>query len=266
MMAPVPETRRGSGLKKLVSELYLGDTVRAHRFRYGLLVFDVTTVLFLIISSFFPHPLPVEIIDALIGLGIVLDFAARLWISRNRLAELVSPFGIADIVVIVSLLAPIVGEGLAFLRVARMLRLLRSYQLLKRLRQDFVFFRRNEQTILAALNLAIFMFAMTALVYETQHYTNERIANYADALYFTVTTLTTTGFGDVTLIGTSGKMISVLIMIFGVSLFLRLVQVVIRPSKVVHKCPRCGLMRHDHDAVHCKACGQILDIEDEGHA
>ena len=79
-----------------------------------------------------------------------------------------------------------------------------------------------------------------------------------------MTTLTTTGFGDVTLVGTSGKMISVLIMIFGVSLFLRLVQVIIRPHKVVHKCPQCGLKRHDADAVHCKACGQILNIEDEG--
>jgi voltage-gated potassium channel len=253
-------------MKKLLSELYLGETRRAHRFRYGLLIFDLVTVAFLIISSFFPHPLPVELVDALIGLGIVADFAARLWISRNRMAEIVNPFGLADLVVIVSLLAPILGEGLAFLRVARMLRLLRSYQLLKRLRQDFAFFRHNEQTILAGLNLGIFMFVMTAIVYETQHYTNKSIANYADALYFTVTTLTTTGFGDVTLTGTSGKMIAVLIMIFGVSLFLRLVQVVIRPPKVVHKCPRCGLTRHDHDAVHCKACGTILNIEDEGAA
>ena len=251
-------------MKKLVGELYLGDTPRAVRFRYGLLAFDLLTILFLIASSFFPHIFCVELIDALIGLGLVADFAARLWISRNRIADLASPFGIADIVVIISLLAPVVGEGLAFLRVARMLRLLRSYHLLKRLRHDFAFFRRNEQTIQAAVNLGVFMFVMTALVYETQHYTNDRIANYADALYFTVTTLTTTGFGDVTLTGTSGKMIAVLIMIFGVSLFLRLVQVVIRPPKVVHKCPRCGLSRHDADAVHCKACGTILNIEDEG--
>ena len=54
------------------------------------------------------------------------------------------------------------------------------------------------------------------------------------------------------------------IMIFGVSLFLRLVQVMLRPQKVEHKCPDCGLKRHDHDAVHCKACGRLLNIEDEG--
>lgn len=177
---------------------------------------------------------------------------------------LLHPFGIADLVVIASLLAPIVGEGLAFLRVARVFRLLRSYQLLKRLRQDFFWFHRNEQTVLSAMNLGIFIFVMTAIVYETQHYTNPQISNYADALYFTVTALTTTGFGDIVLQGTAGRMIAVIIMIFGVSLFLRLVQVMLRPQKVEFKCPDCGLMRHDYDAVHCKACGRVLNIENEG--
>jgi voltage-gated potassium channel len=220
--------------------------------------------LFLVLSSSVPNTLPIEISDAVIGAGILADFAARLWISRHRLADLATPFGIADLIVIVSLLAPIAGEGLAFLRVARMARLLRSYQIVRRLRKDFRIFRRNEQAITAGINLAIFMFAMTALVYETQHQTNERIQNYLDALYFTVTTLTTTGFGDVTLSGSSGKLIAVVIMIFGVSLFLRLIQVILRPSKAYYRCPGCGLQRHDFDAVHCKACGHIVNIPDEG--
>ena len=50
---------------------------------------------------------------------------------------------------------------------------------------------------------------------------NPLIANYADALYFTVTALTTTGFGDITLPGTMGRLISVCIMIFGVSAVLQ---------------------------------------------
>jgi voltage-gated potassium channel len=251
------------GLKAVIQKLYESHTRRAVAFRYAQLAFDVTTIVFLVVSSFTVRGSAIELVDAVIGLVIVADFGARLWISRNRTADLLHPTGLADIVVIISLLAPIVGEGLAFLRILRMLRLLRSYQLLKRLRQDFEFFRRNEQTVTAGLNLGVFIFVMTAIVYETQHYTNPGIQNYADALYFTVTTLTTTGFGDVTLSGTSGRMIAVLIMVFGVSLFLRLVQIIFRPAKVDHKCTRCGLRRHDYDAVHCKACGETLDIENE---
>ena len=250
-------------MKNLLLELYEGDSHRAVRFRYGLLVFDVLTILFLVGSSFTSHGLPMEIADAVIGIGIVADFSARLWISRHRVADFVHPLGIADIVVIISLLAPIIGEGLAFLRVARMFRLLRSYQLLKRLRQDFAYFRRNEQTISAGMNLAIFLFVMTAFVYETQHLVNDRVANYADALYFTVTTLTTTGFGDITLPGTWGRLLTIMIMISGITMFVRVAQTLIRPYKVNFACPTCGLMRHDPDAVHCKACGTILNIPNE---
>lgn len=251
-------------LRETLTELYTWDTPRAHQFRYALLVFDLVTIAFVIGSSFTTHGPAVEIIDVIIGIVLVTDFVARLWISNRRLRDLIHPYGIIDIIVIISLLAPIIGEGLAFLRIARILRLLRSYQVARRLRQDFPFFARNEQAVLAALNLGVFIFIMTAVVYETQHYTNEQIANYADALYFTVTALTTTGFGDITLRGTGGRMLSVIIMIFGVSLFLRLIQVMLRPQKVEHKCPDCGLRRHDVDAVHCKACGRMLNIEDEG--
>ena len=132
------------------------------------------------------------------------------------------------------------------------------------LRADFPRFRRNEAAVRAAVNLAIFVFIMTALVYEAQVGVNDKIVNYVDAMYFTVTTLSTTGYGDITLVGNSGKILAVVIMVFGISLFLRLVQVVLRPPKAEFPCPTCGLRRHDHDAVHCKACGRVLNIPDDG--
>jgi voltage-gated potassium channel len=250
-------------MRSVVKKLYEGRSQQSIRFRYGLLAFDVATILFLIASSFVDWS-GTEIADAIIGIVILVDVLARLWISDNRLKTLIQPLGIVDLIVVFSLLAPIVGEGFAFLRVLRMLRLLRSYELLARLRIDFPWFKRNEQMVLSALNLAIFMFIMTAVVYETQHVFNPEIANYLDALYYTVTALTTTGFGDIVLEGPWGRLVAVIIMIFGVSLFLRLVQVMLRPPKVEHKCPHCGLKRHEFDAIHCKACGHILAIEDEG--
>lgn len=250
-------------LKDRIRILYEGDAPASHRFRYALLVFDLLTIAFVIATSFLQWS-GTEIIDAVIGVLLLVDFAARLWIARRRLRMVFSVYGIIDIVVIVSMLAPIVGEGLAFLRVARVLRLLRSYAMVKRLRQDVPWFQKHEQIVMSALNLAVFVFVMTALVYETQHFSNPKIANYADALYFTVTALTTTGFGDVVLEGTGGRMLSVVIMIFGVSLFLRMVQVMLRPDKVFFRCPDCGLSRHDRDAVHCKACGRLLNIPDDG--
>ena len=247
-----------------VRHLYEDDSARARAFRYGLLAFDLFTILFVIATSFRPRGAALEAADAVIGAALVVEFAARLATSRTPWRDLAHPVTLADAAAIVSFLLPITGEGAGFLRVLRTLRLLHSYTLLARLRQDLGFFRRNEEVCLASTHLVVFIFVMTALVYETQHRANDQISNYADALYFTITALTTTGFGDITLQGTLGRMISVLIMIFGVTLFLRLAQALFRPHKVRFECPTCGLLRHDPDAVHCKACGTLINIPDEG--
>jgi voltage-gated potassium channel len=141
---------------------------------------------------------------------------------------------------------------------------LHTYQLAVRLRQDFRWFREHEDVVLATTNLGVFLFVMTGLIYALQHGRNPEIVNYADALYFTVTTLTTTGFGDITLQGTSGRMLAVAVMIVGITLFLQLATALFRPRKVKYTCPTCGLKLHDPDAVHCKHCGETLKIETEG--
>ena len=53
-------------------------------------------------------------------------------------------------------------------------------------------------------------------------------------------------------------------MLTGVTLFIRLAQTLFRPHKVRFPCDNCGLQNHDPDAVHCKACGIVLCIPDEG--
>ncbi|MDQ2080590.1 potassium channel family protein [Xanthobacteraceae bacterium Astr-EGSB] len=259
--------RRRHGAKSSVETIryfYESEGRIGNRFRYGLLAFDFATILFIVATSFLPRNDAVEWLDLVFGLVILADFVARLVISRTRLRDIVHPATWADVAAIASFLAPLVGEGAGFLRILRTLRLLHTYQLLARLRRDFDWFRRREDVILPVVHLAVFLYVMTGIVYESQHAINPLIANYADALYFTVTALTTTGFGDITLPGTSGRLISVLVMILGVTLFLNLVRALLSPSKIRFRCPRCGLLRHDVDAVHCKACGVVLDIPDEG--
>ncbi|WP_172294019.1 ion transporter [Pseudoruegeria sp. HB172150] len=244
--------------------LYEGHSAAAHRFRYALLAFDIVTITFVIVTSFLPHSAVVEVVDVILGVVILTDFLVRLVLEQQKLRYFTRLSSWADIVAMVSFLAPIAGEGFGFLRILRTLRLLHTYQLLSRLRQDFPHFRQHEEVILAIINLFVFLFVMTGLIYALQVSVNPEIRNYADALYFTVTTLTTTGFGDITLTGTAGRMLSVGVMIFGVTLFLRLAQVLFRPPKVRQECKECGLLLHDPDAVHCKHCGALIHIETEG--
>ena len=252
------------GIIESLRYLYESDSPTAHRFRYALLAFDIVTILFIVVTTFVRGNATLEWLDIVFGVLILADFLTRLAISRNRLRELAHPASWADMAAIVSFLAPIAGEAAGFLRILHTVRLLHTYQLLAKLRKDSRWFRRHEDVVLAVVNLFVFLFVMSGIVYASQYGRNPGINNYVDALYFTVTALTTTGFGDITLQGTFGRFISIVIMILGVTLFLMLVRVLLRPPKVRFRCPTCALMRHDTDAVHCKACGTTLQIPDEG--
>ena len=252
------------GLREKLQGLYFGEDRRARRFRYGLIVFDVATIAVFLLSSVASEQWWMIPLDLVIGFLLTLDFAARLFAEPERRRYLLSFTTAADLVVIVSLLLPAFMENLAFLRIARALRLLRSYHLLRDLRADSIWFRQHEDVIQRTVNLGVFIFIVTSVVYVTQHLFNPQISNYVDALYFTITTLTTTGFGDITLQGPGGRLLAVVIMVVGVGLFLRLLQAIFRPSKVRFDCPDCGLLVHDVDAVHCKHCGRVLHIETEG--
>ncbi|MDJ0951315.1 MAG: ion channel [Alphaproteobacteria bacterium] len=252
-------------LRERIRVLYTADTPTAESFRVGLMAFDITAILFFIVVSFLPDTTTILAIDFALGLFFLVEFLARFWISRRKW-RFVFHFGsLADLIVIFSLLlAPFVSENFAFLRVLRALRLLRSHRAIEELRQKYAYFARNEEMLHSMVNLIVFIFVCTAVVYVLQVKQNPAINSYVDALYFTVATLTTTGFGDITLVGDYGHFLAVLIMIFGISLFVRLAQTMFRPAKVRYECPACGLVRHDPDAVHCKHCGEVLHIETEG--
>jgi voltage-gated potassium channel len=259
-----PTEREGISVREKLWRLYSGRSLEAQRFRYALVAFDIVVILFIVATSFAERTRWIEALDIVIGFMILAEFSARLWANERPWREFLHPVTWADMVAIASFLAPLTGEGLGFLRILRTLRLLHTYQLMARLRADSTLFRRNEETIVAVVNLAVFLFITTGIVYETQHWRNPDIANYVDALYFTVSALTTTGFGDIVLEGSVGRLIAVVIMIFGVTLFLRLARALLWPHKVRFSCPKCGLQRHEIDAVHCKACGELLNIPDEG--
>lgn len=251
-------------MKERLQDLYFGDTAAGRRFRFLLLGFDITTLLFFMVASLLPGGLLVYAVDAVIGLILLLDFVARFYLADWRPRWLLGFTVIADMLVIVSLFAAFIIDNLGFLRVLRMLRLMRSYRVMRDLQQVSPWFRQHQEIIHSSLNLLLFIFVIAAVVFVVENDVNPKIRNYLDALYFTVTTLTTTGFGDITMEDAPGRFLAIVIMVVGVSLFLNLIRTIFRPEKVRFDCPDCGLQRHDADAVHCKHCGRVLPIPSDG--
>lgn len=251
--------------KNRLLQLYTGTSADATYFRFGLVVFDLATLLFFVVSSLFDPGIYIYAIDYLIALVLACDFFARLSIADNSKFFWRKLETWLDVTVILSLLASMVTDNLSFLRIIRTLRLLRSHRVLRDLSERYPWFRRQQEILGSVLNLVVFIFFISSCVYVVEKGVNDKINNYMDALYFTVTTLTTTGFGDITMTDTVGRGLAIVIMIIGVGLFLRLVQTIFHPPKVRFPCPDCGLINHDQDAVHCKHCGRVLNIPSDGY-
>jgi voltage-gated potassium channel len=255
----VTQMAEQNGLVEALRDLYEHE-----RFRVALVVFDIMTVAVFVALTFVrPSPWAVAL-DAAIGTLMLVEFAVRTTIAHKRLAFLRRPSSLLDMIIIVSLLLPTLTGSFAFLRVLRALRLLRALRVIRDMKRRKRWFAERGELIGSATNVVVFVFITSSLVYELQAGRNPEIATFSDALYFTVTTLTTTGFGDITLVGESGRLLSVVIMIIGISLFVKLAQAIVRPSKVHVECRVCGLSRHDPDAVHCKHCGSVVHIPREG--
>ena len=205
--------------------------------------FDAVSIVFFVATATLAITPAILIADMVVGRGDPGGFPRPALDRRNRLRHMRQIYVLVDLVVLASLVAaPILGQGWTALRLLRALRLVHSYHLLRDLRRDWRFFRLHEDAILATVNLLVFIFAMTALVYVLRAGREPGLVTYIDALYFTVTTLTTTGFGDIAMESGTGRVLAVGIMVIGVGLFLRLARAIFVPAKVRHKCPECGLL------------------------
>ena len=250
-------------LRATLHALYHGKSRDAVRFQYAALVLDLAIIAFFIASPLIRDRPSFIWLDAAVAVLLLADIAARALAATNLWRWLRQLTTIIDLLVLVTLLFPAWLVNFGFLRIMRLWTLSRRGGFLWRpLRK--LHLGAWEETGRAVINLVTFLFVTTGFIYTFFARRDSGIEGSLDALYFTVTTVTTTGFGDITLDGAWGRITSIMVMIIGISLFVRLAQALFRPNKVHFPCPQCGLQRHDPDAVHCKACGQVLNIPDEG--
>lgn len=262
---PLPEEQKNGTLRlrARLRALYHGSSPVAVRFRLAVLVIDLIIIGFFIAAPLLRgEGLIFYIIDYVIAALLLTDLVARAAAYSNIRAWLKKPIVWVDLFILATLLFPFFFN-LGFLRVVRLWTLIHSeffWRTIGRRYDD----TRVEDVTKALVSLVTFVFVATGFVYTSFMGRHEGITGYIDALYFTVTSLTTTGYGDIILTGDWGRIVSILIMLGGVTLFVRLGQTLLRPHKVRFPCDQCGLQVHDPDAVHCKACGNLLCIPDEG--
>jgi voltage-gated potassium channel len=237
-------------------------------------VVDATIILLILVSSgifiALTHQIPdslrftLKIIDAAIIIIFTLEYLLRYWLADGKIKYVFSIFSIIDLLVILPFYLGFLTD-LGFLVILRVFRILRLIRFVKGRR--LIPKTENEDAyVLINIIFTVFsiIFIFSGLFYFTEHNSNpELVSSFFDAVYFSVSTMSTVGFGDITPITMQGRIVTITMIISGIILIPWQISVflkrVIRTASMIHAtCKNCGLQHHDKDATFCKDCGQAL--------
>ncbi len=212
-------------------------------------------------------PANIEFILGIINTNILICFAIeyllRLWNQENKFKYIFSFYAIIDLIAILPGFIGIIDTS--FIRILRWFRILRLIRFIEK-KSLFGIINNEDLLIFVRILFTLFViiFVYSGLIYQVEHSVNpEDFRNFLDAFYFSIVTMTTVGFGDVTPISSSGRLLTVLMILTGITLIpwqigdlvKRLIEI---SNKVKILCYNCGLAFHEPDADFCKKCGEKL--------
>lgn len=204
-----------------------------------------------------------ELIDNSILVCFAIEYLLRFWCAEQKIKFVFSFFSIIDLLAILPIFPGILE--LSFIRLIRWFRILRLIRFLKL--KIYIFRIGTEDGVIFArilLTLFSIIFIFSGLIYQVEHPVNpESFKTFLDAVYFSVVTMTTVGFGDVIPISEKGRLLTVLMILTGITLIPYQLKDLIKQllktaNKTERVCSGCGFSSHDIDAKFCKICGTEL--------
>ncbi|NOT51565.1 MAG: ion transporter [Chitinophagaceae bacterium] len=209
-----------------------------------------------------------------------VEYVLRVWSSNHeekykhsvwgRLKYMVSWGGLIDLVAIlpfyIHLFLPLVDVDLRMLRLLRVLRLFRLTAYTKPAQMIANVFRKRYKELIVAFILAGFLIIISScIIYFAEHrhpapgLDHSLFTSIPRTIWWSVVTLTTTGYGDMYPITNLGKGLASVIMLTGIAFFALPAGIItagfideFRAERVrkTHRCPNCG---------------EQIDIDDNGH-
>lgn len=268
-----PELQKLNTKARMYRIIFKADTPEGKAFDIALLVFILLSILLVIFDSLKLIPqayrwIPIGL-EWLVTIFFTLEYVLRIYCSPKPRRYIFSFYGIVDLISTLPLYLGFFFEGALYLLIIRSFRLIRVFRVFRLLA-----FIAEANLLLSALKESrrkIFVFFLFVLVLTISIGTLMYIIeggsgtpgfdNILSSIYWTIVTLTSVGYGDITPVTPLGRFLSAMVMLLGYTIIAVPTGVVsvsmMQHSRHKHKCSSCN-RDNDHDAHYCKYCGTSL--------
>jgi voltage-gated potassium channel len=200
-----------------------------------------------------------------------LEYLARLYCVKNAGVYARSFYGVVDVLSVLPTYLELMVTGASYMLVIRIFRILRVFRVLKLTRYVGEADALMEALTASRRKIFVFLYAIVTLVviFGSLMYLIEGpqrgFTSIPRGVYWSIVTLTTVGYGDITPTTPLGQALSAVIMIMGygiiavpTGIYASELTHVIQRRRQVLVCPSCQLVGHEDDASFCKRCGTNL--------
>jgi voltage-gated potassium channel len=266
--------------QKLHDIIFETNTPKGKAFDIVLLIFIVLSVIIVALETVpsygTKYGLLFKVLEWVFTIAFTIEYILRIYTVKKPIKYIKSFYGIVDLLSILPAYLSIIitgSQSLVVIRALRLLRVFRIFKMAQALDQGFVIVRalRNSST---KIGVFLFVVMITVCIFGSMMYlveggANDQFDSIPRSIYWSIVTLTTVGFGDITPQTTFGQFLSAALMILGYA-------IIAVPTGIVtselfkdgdlhesdlstEHCRSCSKEGHDPDAIYCKYCGDILN-------
>ncbi len=246
-------------------------------------LFDVALILAIVLSLVVTMLTSVESINRdyrllllitewILTVGFSIEYLLRIIVLVKPKRYIFSAIGFVDFMAFFPSYLELFLPGGRYLNIIRVLRIIRVFRILKlapyikqlEMLRFALFQSRRKITVFAAVvfSIVIILGAMMYVIEGPEH----GFTSIPRSIYWAIVTLTTVGYGDISPQTILGQSLSAFMMLMGYAIIAVptgiLTVEMTKSAELLNNtqsCRRCGLSKHDGDAIFCKCCGNKLN-------
>lgn len=270
--------KNNQGLKdKLYDIIFGSDSKLGKQFDIVLMIAIVVSILIVTCDSLVKGNIWMMrtfiVLEYILTVFFTLEYIARIYCSPKPKAYALSFFGLIDLLSILPMYLGFFVKSARFMIVLRSFRLIRVFRIFKL----FAFLQEGYlllESIRASMRkisvfflfVVIIVICLGTVMYIVEHQQpGTQFTDIPTSIYWSVVTLTTVGYGDITPTTDIGRFISAFTMLLGYTI-IAVPTGIVTASMVQAShdaasrvCPNCGRAGHEIEATHCKYCGSALE-------